>query len=84
VGSYNLHFPATSTPLGREMSQAGLTEMFRAVFVRPNLRRAPGPQGELKKVRVAGGNKCMYLREDWGALTPWPVTMKVCWDENSE
>lgn len=27
-----------------------LTEMFRAVFRKSNLRRTPGPQGELKKI----------------------------------
>lgn len=55
--------------------------MFRALFKRKNVRRAPGPQGELKKVPRADGNGVDYLREDWGALTPFPVTMKVMWDE---
>ncbi|VBB80807.1 Putative linoleate diol synthase with cytochrome P450 domain [Podospora comata] len=67
--------------LGKEISQIALTEMFRALFKRKNVRRAPGPQGELKKVPRADGNGVDYLREDWGALTPFPVTMKVMWDE---
>ncbi|KAK4186268.1 heme peroxidase [Podospora australis] len=66
--------------LGREVSHAALTEMFRAVFRRKNIRRAPGPQGVLKTVPRADGS-VDYLREDWGALTPFPVTMKVMWDD---
>ncbi|KAK4120585.1 heme peroxidase [Parathielavia appendiculata] len=67
---------------GREMSEAALTEMFRTLFKRRNVRRAPGPQGELKKVvGVRGEGVVEYLREDWGAKGEWPVTMKVCWDE---
>ncbi|KAM7205146.1 hem peroxidase [Naviculisporaceae sp. PSN 640] len=62
--------------LGPEVSYIALTEMFRALFAHKNVRRAPGPQGQLKK--LASGE---YLREDWGALTTFPVTMKVVWDE---
>lgn len=40
--------------LGRNAAQAALTEMFRAVFKLRNVRRAPGPQGELKKVPRPG------------------------------
>ncbi|KAL2021894.1 hypothetical protein VTK56DRAFT_6489 [Thermocarpiscus australiensis] len=65
---------------GHEVSGAALTAMFRALFRRKNVRRAPGPQGELKTVPRADGS-VDYLREDWGALTPFPVTMKVMWDE---
>lgn len=64
------------------MADAALVEMFRVLFRRRNLRRAPGPQGELKKVHARGreyGHE--YMREDWGATTPFPVTMKVAWDE---
>jgi len=66
--------------LGREISQVALTEMFRSLFRRKNVRRAPGPQGELKKVPRPGGFFA-YLREDWGAIFPFPVTMKIMWDE---
>jgi hypothetical protein len=66
--------------LGREISHVALAELFRAVFRRKNVRRVAGPQGELKKVARPGGD-CVYMREDWGALTPFPVTMKVAWDE---
>ncbi|KAK4156010.1 linoleate diol synthase [Chaetomidium leptoderma] len=81
-----IHFaalPNSSLPAaGRETSEAALTEMFRALFRRRNVRRAPGPQGQLKRVVVAEGEGGVeYLREDWGSKGQWPVTMKVCWDE---
>ncbi len=67
---------------GREIGETALTEMFRAVFKRANVRRVAGPQGELKKVvSVRGDGEVEYLREDWGGKGDWPVSMKVCWDE---
>jgi cytochrome P450 len=67
--------------LGRDVSQVAITELFRAVFRLKNLRRAPGPQGELKKVPRPGGF-VVYMREDWGSLFPFPTTMKVMYDED--
>jgi hypothetical protein len=57
--------------------------MFRALFKRRGVRRAPCPQGELKRVVGVGEGSAAveYLRGDWGAKGEWPVTMKVCWDE---
>ncbi|KAK7937986.1 heme peroxidase [Apiospora aurea] len=66
--------------LGRDAAQAALTEMFRAVFKLRNVRRAPGPQGELKKVPRPGGFY-VYMREDRGAYFPFPCTMKICYDD---
>ncbi|KAM7213392.1 hem peroxidase [Rhypophila decipiens] len=66
--------------LGREVSHIALTEMFRALFRRKNVRRAPGPQGALKRIANEDGS-VSYLREDWGALAAFPVTMKIVWDE---
>ncbi len=54
--------------------------MFRALFKRSNVRRAPGPQGELKKVIHPDGSS-VYLREDWGSQWPFPVSMKIVWDD---
>ncbi|KAI0108091.1 heme peroxidase [Daldinia grandis] len=65
---------------GRDAGQAGLTELFRSVFKLKNVRRAPGPQGELKKVLQPGG-LYMYMREDRGAYFPFPCTMKICYDD---
>ncbi|KAJ2894179.1 uncharacterized protein MKZ38_007881 [Zalerion maritima] len=66
--------------LGREASQVALTEMFRILFKKKNLRRSPGPQGELKKVPRPGGF-FVYMREDWSGLWPFPTSMKVMWDQ---
>jgi len=44
-----------------------------------NLRRAPGPQGEIKKIKVDGGYT-VYLTEDGGSYFPFPTTWKVQWD----
>ncbi|KAI1389341.1 linoleate diol synthase [Hypoxylon trugodes] len=64
---------------GGNASQAGLTEMFRSVFKLKNVRRAPGAQGELKKVS-APGRSYLYMREDRGAYFPFPCTMTICYD----
>ncbi|KAI9147556.1 Linoleate 10R-lipoxygenase [Paramyrothecium foliicola] len=75
-----LHYGAgPHTCLGREVSQVALIELFRALFRKRNLRRAPGPQGELKKVPRPGGF-FVYMSEDWGTITPFPTSMKVTWD----
>ncbi|RYP35414.1 hypothetical protein DL767_003821 [Monosporascus sp. MG133] len=75
-----IHFGAgPHACLGRDLAQVGLTEMFRSVFRLKNVRRAPGPQGELKKVPRPGGFY-VYMREDRGAYFPFPCTMKICYD----
>ncbi|KAI0473051.1 linoleate diol synthase [Xylariaceae sp. FL0804] len=76
--------------LGRDAAQVALGEMFRAVFRLRNLRRAPGPQGELKKVvvPVVPGGKgppqqqqpVWYMKEDREAYFPFPCTMVLCYD----
>jgi hypothetical protein len=65
--------------LGKTVAQTGLAEMFRAVFRLKNVRRAPGVQGELRKVRRPDGTHA-YLREDGAAYAPFPCTMKICYD----
>lgn len=65
--------------LGRDISQTALVELFRALFKRRNLRRVPGPQGELKKVPRPGGF-FVYMTEDWSGIWPFPTSMKVMWD----
>lgn len=77
--------------LGRDVFLIALTEMFRAVFRKTNLRRTPGPQGELKKIAPrqdgeggGGGSSSFsgsYLTEDWSSVSPLPTSMRVCWDE---
>ncbi|GAW12865.1 hypothetical protein ANO14919_022360 [Xylariales sp. No.14919] len=68
------------TCLAHNTCQVALTEMFRSIFRLKNLRRAPGPQGQLKKVRGCDGYD-LYLREDRGAYYPFPSTMHVCFDQ---
>lgn len=65
--------------LGRNISQVALTELFRALFRKKNLRRVAGAQGELKKVPRPGGF-FVYMKEDWSGLWPFPTSMKITWD----
>lgn len=67
--------------LGRDVFMIALTEMFRAVFRKTNLRRSPGPQGELKKISTTTGFSGTYLTEDWSSVSPLPTSMRVSWDE---
>ena len=78
--TYIFYGEGPHTCLGREASEVALAELFRAVFRRRNVRRVAGPQGELKKVGRPGGF-FVYMSEDWGTFTPFPVSMKVTWDD---
>jgi len=80
LDSYIFYGKGPHTCLGMEASQVAITELFRTVFRRKNLRRVPGPQGQLKKVPRPGGFYA-YMTEDWGTFTPFPVSMKIMWDE---
>ncbi|KJZ74142.1 hypothetical protein HIM_06373 [Hirsutella minnesotensis 3608] len=63
------------------LSRVALIELFRALFKKENVRRAPGPQGELK--RVSGpADYGFFMTEDWGGIAAFPVSMKVVWDED--
>ena len=77
---YIFHGAGPHACLGREISLVALVELFRAVFRRRNVRRVPGPQGTLKKVERPGGF-FVYMSEDWGSFTPFPVSMKITWDD---
>ena len=65
--------------LGYDLSKLALTTMLKTVGRLENLRRAPGPQGEIKKVKVDGGFE-LYLTADGSSFFPFPTTMKVRWD----
>ncbi|KAI2640055.1 linoleate diol synthase [Xylaria nigripes] len=67
------------TCLARNTCEVALTEMFRSVFRLKNLRRAPGPKGELTRIPGPYGLD-VYLREDRGAYYPFPTTMQICYD----
>lgn len=59
--------------LGMEASRVGITAMLKVVARLPNLRRAPGPQGQLKKVARAGGFY-VYMTENHGSMFPFPMS----------
>ncbi|KAL8832166.1 MAG: hypothetical protein Q9191_000439 [Dirinaria sp. TL-2023a] len=65
--------------LGKDASRVALTAMLKVVGRLDNLRRAPGPQGQLKKIPRPGGFH-VYMRSDHGSYFPFPTTMKVNWD----
>lgn len=65
--------------LGYDASKLALTTMLKTIGKLENLRRAPGPQGEIKKIHVDGGYT-VYLTEDGSSYFPFPTTMKVQWD----
>jgi len=65
--------------LGYEASKLAMTTMLKTIAKLEGLRRAPGPQGEIKKVHVEGGYT-VYLTEDGGSYFPFPTTWKVRWD----
>lgn len=65
--------------LGAELCKTALTAMLRTVGQLANLRRAPGPQGHLKKVFLPTGIP-VYMTVDESSFTPYPAAMKVQWD----
>ncbi|KAL2862868.1 peroxidase/cytochrome P450 family protein [Aspergillus lucknowensis] len=65
--------------LGVGLCKAGLTTMLRVVGRLKNLRRAPGPQGQLKKLSGPGGI-AKYMNERQSGFSPFPTTMKIQWD----
>ncbi|KAI9759515.1 MAG: hypothetical protein M4579_002274 [Chaenotheca gracillima] len=65
--------------LGRDASRTALTAMLKVVGRLDNLRRAPGPQGQLKRIPREGGFY-IYMRADHGSYFPFPTTMKVDFD----
>ena len=79
MGSY-IHFGwGRHTCLGLDMTKLGLTTMLKTVAKLNNLRRAPGDQGQIKKVAGPGGIT-LYMTPDHSSLFPFPTTMKVRWD----
>ncbi|KAF1815585.1 heme peroxidase [Eremomyces bilateralis CBS 781.70] len=65
--------------LGKDASCVALTAMLKTVGRLENLRRAPGPRGQLRKISKEGGCD-MYMREQGDSYFPFPMTMQVNWD----
>lgn len=61
------------TCLGRDASRVALTAMLKTVAKLKNLRRAPGPQGRLKKVPRPGGFY-VYMTQNHGSYFPFPTS----------
>lgn len=53
--------------------------MLRVVGQLENIRRTPGPQGQLKKIPALGGIT-MYMDAEQSSFSPYPSTMKIQWD----
>lgn len=69
-----LHYGAgPHTCLGADVNKVAITAMLKTVCRLDNLRRAPGPKGELKKIPRPGGFY-IYMREDYGSYFPFPLS----------
>jgi hypothetical protein len=53
--------------------------MLKTVAQLSNLRRVPGPQGQIKKIPFPGGFT-LYMMADGSSIFPFPTSMKVNWD----
>lgn len=79
VDSYIVYGIGSHACLGGEASRVALTAMLKTVGRLDNLRRAPGAQGETKKIPREGGFYA-YMDAKESRYWPFPTTMKVCWD----
>lgn len=65
--------------LGFGITKLALTTMLKTVGKLNNLRRAPGGQGQIKKIAGPGGIT-LYMTADQSSYFPFPTTMKIRWD----
>lgn len=65
--------------LGIGLCKLALSTMLKVVGRLDNLRRAPGPQGQLKIIPGPGGI-AKYMSADQSGFSPFPTTMKIQWD----
>ncbi|KAE8340946.1 hypothetical protein BDV24DRAFT_151607 [Aspergillus arachidicola] len=65
--------------LGIGLCKLALTTMLKVIGRLDNLRRAPGPQGQLKKLSGPGGI-AKYMNPDQSGFSPFPTSMKIQWD----
>lgn len=79
VDSYLVYGVGSHACLGAEASRVALTAMLKCIGRLDNLRRASGPQGEMKKIPREGGFY-VYMDKMMGTEFPFPTTMKICWD----
>lgn len=72
LDSYINHGQGPTTGFGQEITKIALVAMLRVVGQLENLRRAPGAQGQLKKIPQEGGYY-VYLRQDGTSYFPFPM-----------
>lgn len=77
--SYIHHGWGPHACLGRQITVTAMASQLRVLGRLRNLRRVPGPQGQLK-YKVVNGAFRVYLKPDWSAYWPFPTTMKVMYD----
>lgn len=65
--------------LGLGLCKSALTTMLKVIGRLDNLRRAPGAQGQLKRLAGPGGIS-KYMTPDHSSFFPFPTTMKIQWD----
>ncbi|KAL9625811.1 MAG: hypothetical protein Q9160_000131 [Pyrenula sp. 1 TL-2023] len=65
--------------LGMDWNGVTLTTMLKCIARLENLRRAPGPQGQTKKV-IQDGGLTAYMLPDESSYSPFPTSLKVQWD----
>ncbi|KAJ5386657.1 hypothetical protein N7509_009198 [Penicillium cosmopolitanum] len=79
LDSYLTQGAGANTGFGQEITKIALVSMLRVVGRLQNLRRAPGAQGQLKKIPQEGGYY-VYLRQDGTSYFPFPMALKLHWD----
>jgi hypothetical protein len=72
LDSYLSQGAGANTGFGQEITKIALVSMLRVVGRLENLRRAPGAQGQLKKIPQEGGYY-VYLRQDGTSYFPFPM-----------
>ena len=76
-----IHFGwGTHSCFGAPFANIGLTSMLRCFASLPNLRRAPGPEGELKYVVM--GLFRVYMTQEWSNYSYWPTSSHLLYDAN--
>ena len=79
IDSYIVYGVGPHQCLGGEASRVALTAMLKVVGRLDNLRAAPGPQGQMKKIPREGGFY-IYMDALQSQYFPFPTSMKVQWD----
>jgi len=62
--------------IGEEINIVANTAILRAFARLPKLRRAPGPQGELKYIIQQEVVK-VFMQEDWGSYWFFPTSISL-------